>query len=292
MYHNDLACGPIARAIDFVEGHLQEEISVSDMADVAGYSLFHFCRLFNQTTHHTPYDYLMRRRIAEAARQLKQTDRKIVDIAFTYRFNSHETFSRAFKRVVDVPPIEVRKRGQTPPWRLLPRLTRDHLEHLHKGAYLEPALVEEDAIELTGLMTTVRREPEDASWLRDQLHEELDRHGDHAETRDEHAIAYYPDGWEDDGYLFMMGVDAPPMKDPPFPLVSQSLPALQYARFVHKGARRDLHLTLEYVFHAWLPRSGSWLAGPWVRERYSRRYCGFDDPQSEWAIYVPIIMAG
>jgi len=291
MSSSTVVYGTIVRAIDFIESNLQENVTVSDMADVAGYSLYHFCRLFNQITHHTPYDYLMRRRIAEAAQELKQTNRKVVDIAYAYQFNSHEAFSRAFKRVVEVQPSELRRRGNAPPWRLLPRLTPAHLDHLHKGSYLEPILVEEDALELTGLMTTVQQEPDDVFRLWDQLSEELDRHGEQAETGDEHGIAFYPDGWEDDGYLFLIGVEAQRIQDELFPLVSQALPGLQYARFVHKGSRSELRLTLDYVFHAWLPRSGAWLAGPWVREHYAQGYRGLSDPESEWAIYVPIIMA-
>ena len=148
MSPNDLSRHPILRAIQFVEGHLQDDISVSDIADVAGYSLYHFCRLFNQATHYTPYDYLMRRRIAEAAGELIQGSRKIIDIAFAYQFNSHEVFSRAFKRVVGLLPSELRKQGEAPPWRLLPRLTHSFLDHIQKAGGLEPVLVNDDALKL------------------------------------------------------------------------------------------------------------------------------------------------
>ena len=67
----------IAQALDFVELNLKEPIAVADMAGAVGYSLYHFCRTFNQATHHTPYDYLMRRRLAESAQTLLQTDEKI-----------------------------------------------------------------------------------------------------------------------------------------------------------------------------------------------------------------------
>ena len=87
----------IGKALDFIEDNLEENIGVADMADAAGYSLYHFCRVFNSIVHHTPYDYLMRRRLSESARALVETDRKIIDVAFEYQFNSPETYSRAFK---------------------------------------------------------------------------------------------------------------------------------------------------------------------------------------------------
>lgn len=84
----------ISQAVDFIEDNLKEAIAVADVADAVSYSLYHFCRTFNQATHHTPYDYLMRRRLSLAAQELLQTDKKIIEIALDYQFNSPETFSR------------------------------------------------------------------------------------------------------------------------------------------------------------------------------------------------------
>ncbi len=41
----------MAQAIDFIEAHLQEDITVSDIAAAVSYSIYHFCRTFNQVTH-------------------------------------------------------------------------------------------------------------------------------------------------------------------------------------------------------------------------------------------------
>ena len=70
----------ITQAIDFIERNLQRDISVADMAASVSYSIYHFCRTFNKITHHTPYDYLMRRRLSESARELMVSDRKIIEV--------------------------------------------------------------------------------------------------------------------------------------------------------------------------------------------------------------------
>ena len=98
----------ICRALDFVEEHLSQEITVADMGAAACYSPYHFSRTFNRVVHHTPYDYLMRRRLSESARQLLETDKKIIDIALEYGFNNPETYSRAFKRMFGVQPSQWR----------------------------------------------------------------------------------------------------------------------------------------------------------------------------------------
>jgi AraC family transcriptional regulator len=81
---------PMVTAVTFIEDCLQENIKVADMADAVNFSLFHFCRTFNKIVHHTPYDYLIRRRLSESARLLLETDQRITDIAFTFQFNSPE----------------------------------------------------------------------------------------------------------------------------------------------------------------------------------------------------------
>ena len=103
---------PIVQALDYIELHLQRPVGVADMAEAVSYSLYHYCRRFNQATLHTPYDYLMRRRLAEAARDLLQTDRKVIEIALDYQFKSPEVFTRAFKRVHGIGPSQFRKRGE------------------------------------------------------------------------------------------------------------------------------------------------------------------------------------
>ena len=89
----------ICAAIQFIESHLCDPITVADAAAAAGYSLYHFIRSFNQMVQHTPYDYLMRRRLAVAACELLETERRVIDIALYFQFNNHETFTRGFRRV-------------------------------------------------------------------------------------------------------------------------------------------------------------------------------------------------
>ena len=103
----------IYQAIQFIESSLENNLSVADIADEVSYSLFHFCRVFNKVAQHTPYDYLMRRRLSESAKALVESDRKIIDIAFQYQFNSHEGFSRAFssRRCLPCSPTSGEKRA-------------------------------------------------------------------------------------------------------------------------------------------------------------------------------------
>jgi DNA gyrase inhibitor GyrI len=71
------------------------------------------------------------------------------------------------------------------------------------------------------------------------------------------------------------------------PLLEKTLPAGSYARFVHKGPRSDLPLTVDYGFHTWLPRSGRSLVQPLVVEHYRQHPLETDD-ESEIGVYLPL----
>lgn len=131
----------ILGAIDFIEAHLQESVTVAEMAESVSYSLYHFCRMFSKFTRHTPYDYLMRRRMTLAAREVIITGQKIVDIAFAYQFESHEGFTRAFQRMFGLSPMEARRQNRIPVLRSLPRLTDAHLRYLENYPDLTPVFL-------------------------------------------------------------------------------------------------------------------------------------------------------
>jgi AraC family transcriptional regulator len=274
----------IARALDFVEENLQAPIGVADMAAAAGYSLYYFCRSFHQATHHTAYDYLVRRRLAQAARDLIHTDRAILDIALDYQFNSPETFARAFRRVFDTPPSQWRKEGHLDRWRLMPRLTLAHLEHLARGSHLWPIVEDRPALRVAGLMTLVEAGADRPGVLWDLLARCLEP----VEPVERYGIAHYPEGGMQQGWLYLAGVVLAARAMADTALVVQDLPAQRYACFVHKGSIQNLGLTLDYVFGTWLPQSGETWSRPLVVERYGQdpRHAAAED--SEIEVYLPL----
>ena len=164
-------------AAEFIEANLRQTIRVADMAESVSYSLYHFCRTFNAIVQHTPYDYLMRRRLTESARELVASDRKIIDIACDYGFNNPETYSRAFRRMFAMQPSQWRKRALTEEQRLMPRLSLAYLAHINRGNYLKPVLVEKEAFQLAGLMTLVEGDRAVTEKLWEILLQELERLG-------------------------------------------------------------------------------------------------------------------
>ena len=274
----------MAQAIDFIEDHLRDDITVGDMARAVSLSVYYFCRSFNQATHHTPYDYLMRRRIAEAARDLLQTDRKIIEITFDYQFNNPETFARAFKRVFGLQPNQWRKQGRCDRRLIMPRLTLAHLQHLAQGSYLQPALIERPELHLTGLMTLVQEDSTVIEKLWGWFARSIESRGDLV-GRDRYGILQYSVENEPAGYFYLLGVPAA-TEQLPAAWVTMTLPAQPCARFIHKGTRRDLQLTLDYVYHTWLPQANVQLRSSIVLLHYGQDF--EDSPQAEAEVFVEL----
>jgi len=276
----------MCRAVDFIEDNLKEEITVVDMAAAASYSLYHFCRTFNSVIHHTPYDYLMRRRLFESARELVESDKKIIEVAFDYQFNNPETYSRAFKRLFGIQPYQWRKQGPVDERLWMPRLTLEYIQHINKGDYLKPVLVEREALRVMGLMSLIQDRTV-IPHLWEILTQELGWTESASELSEYYGIAWYPRGWERDGFFYMAAVETKSLDGPHPTLVEKVIPPSKYARFIHQGPRTDLGLTLDYIYQTWLPKSGESLVNPLEIEYFGQ---GLRDlsKESEWEVYVPI----
>jgi AraC family transcriptional regulator len=278
-------------AVQFIEAHLREEIAVADVADAVFCSLYHFCRTFNRVVHHTPYDYLMRRKFSESARELVETDKKIIDIAFDYRFNSPEAYARAFKRMFGTQPSQWRKQGRLDRRRMMSRLTLAHLRHRNRGDFLRPVLAEKGTLRLAGVMGLVRDSRsgrEVISRLWDVLADELKGSEYAGELGEYYGVVSYPEGWEERGFLFMAAVEAGSPSAVSSALVTKVIPPLRCARFIHKGPVKDLKLTLDYVYQTWLPRSGEQLSHPFEIHCYGQDLRGADREDAETEICFPL----
>ena len=98
----------IQRAIDYVEEHLTEPIDYAKVAEQAYSSSFHFQRVFSTICGFSLGDYIRFRRLSLAGRELAERQSKVIDVALKYRYDTPESFSRAFTRFHGVSPTEAK----------------------------------------------------------------------------------------------------------------------------------------------------------------------------------------
>lgn len=98
----------VRKAIDYMEEHLAEDIGVADVAEQVYISPFFLQRGFSVMTGCGLGEYLRNRRLYEAARELQNTEDRVIDIAFRYLYDSPESFAKAFSRFHGATPSQVR----------------------------------------------------------------------------------------------------------------------------------------------------------------------------------------
>ncbi|KLN46122.1 right origin-binding protein [Providencia rettgeri] len=100
----------IREIILWIEQNLESRLSLDTVADRSGYTKWHFQRLFKNQTGLALGSYIRARRLSCSAVALRLTNDSIMDISLRYRFDSQQTFCRAFKKQFNLTPSEYRKR--------------------------------------------------------------------------------------------------------------------------------------------------------------------------------------
>lgn len=100
----------LENVFQYVENNYNLEISLTDAAKQAGFSVFHFTRFFKQNTGITFIKYLNTFRITKAEWLLLNNDLSITEIAYKCGFNSVKTFNRVFKELKNLSPTEYIKK--------------------------------------------------------------------------------------------------------------------------------------------------------------------------------------
>lgn len=101
----------IQKSIDYIEAHLTESIDYEEIAKQSYASSFHFQRTFSILCGYTLGEYIRNRRLTLAGMELSLGNKKVIDIAFKYGYESPDSFSRAFTKFHGVTPSEVQKKN-------------------------------------------------------------------------------------------------------------------------------------------------------------------------------------
>jgi AraC family transcriptional regulator len=93
----------LQQVIDYIEQHIKDEMEPENLAKMAGYSPYHFYRVFQKHTGYTLMDYVVKRKLQYALHELVN-EKKVIQIAMNYGFETHAGFTKAFKKCLGSPP--------------------------------------------------------------------------------------------------------------------------------------------------------------------------------------------
>ncbi|MEJ0003655.1 MAG: AraC family transcriptional regulator [Pararobbsia sp.] len=98
----------LKRVVDYVDDHLADRITLSELAAAAGLSRMYFAAQFRAATDLRPHEYVARRRIKRAEELLRQSTMTLIEISLTVGFQNQAHFTTVFKRIVGETPYQWR----------------------------------------------------------------------------------------------------------------------------------------------------------------------------------------
>lgn len=288
----------IQRSIDYIEEHLQDGIGLDALAALAGFSPYHYCRVFQYSVGISVMDYVRQRRMAHAAAELVAGQR-VLDVAVKYGFDTHAGFTRAFRKALGLTPERYRSlgTGRVPAKADLVKLVE---YDIRGGVIMQPKVVFRPSCKIAGFElqtaadgSNTREIP--AFWDRyfaenwcSVLHQEISP-GSHADLG-----VCFPADAATGRFSYVIGVEVENYDRVRAELFRAELPAATYAVFTTPPAdrangefSRAIQGTWQYIWDEWFPASGyEYPAGAVDFELYDERSSGVTGLVMD--IYVPI----
>lgn len=280
----------ILKAIAFIEKNLKEEIDVFRVSQEVCYSLYHFIRLFQSISGFSPKNYLQQRRLTEAVYEIRDTDKKISDIAFEFQFGSHEAFSRAFRKQFNINPSEIRNGYSMSSLSLLAPITPEYIFMSEKVRGCIPELIELPEKILVGISFFVSDETEITDLSKEWARFSNELHTIQNKTVPErfYQVQFWSANQQIGGLFFFTGTEVTEAVDVNPLYIVKIIPKGKYLRFIHKGFANKVGYTYRFIYNEFLPDTDYKLTKPFNFEFYGEKHIGPCHPDSESEIYIPI----
>jgi AraC family transcriptional regulator len=108
--HEDgLSKQKLRQAIEYIQAHLGENLSLIEIANELGMSQYYFCHLFKRSTGMSPHQYLIHQRVEQAKHLLRQPERTITWVALECGFANQSHFAKCFRQCTGMNPNQFRK---------------------------------------------------------------------------------------------------------------------------------------------------------------------------------------
>jgi len=290
-------------SIEFIEDNLTDEINLTEVAEVANCSLFHFHRLFQLYVGNSVKKYVRMRRLTAAARELVETRRRIIDIAFKYQYGSPEAFSRAFKKMHGLTPWEYREWGVFVPLNKKADLLKLGIVGLRIGVAMKPRIVERGSFLVVGLELETEqgacRNDVPVFWKELSSGTPLRKLKNLKDPSEVFGICYgscngrcsdqpqvHEDEDQESTFPYLVCSEVASDEDLPEGFVARTIEGGRFAVFTICGGFSEIQGAIGDVFKSWLPSTDYELANRPPLERYDERWTGGTDGEME--IWIPI----
>lgn len=246
------------KVLAYIDAHLDEALSVAQLSDVAACSKYHFHRGFSRRHGIGVHRYVTLVRLKRAAFRLAFRDwDRVIDIALECGYDSHEAFSRAFKRAVGKTPSAFRRQPSWEPFVALRALRIEHMPHDDMSGRVQIVDFEATSVAAYEHRGDPRRIDESVrrfiEWRRQtgltpRVSATFNIHYDHPERTP--PARYRMDICA--GTTRAVATNA-------YGVVGKLIPGGRCARLRHVGSDDTIPGILDWLYNQWLPQSGETL---------------------------------
>lgn len=281
----------IQASIEYIENNLKEKISLDTLSSQACFSKYHYDRIFRTFVGESPIEYVRKRRLSKAAKELVETNKKIVEIGIEYSFSSPEIFSRAFKKEYGVTPGNYREAQSFIALYDKVDLIKNRINKLCEGRIKEPEIIIKEKFYVMGMECLIDIEENGNNQSIPKLWNiflsEKVKLGNC--KKNDNMMGICMNSCFSGKFSYTVCMEVENIEEVPLGMSLKTIPSSAYAVFTHKGPLDKLSDTYDMIYGVWLPFSNYMLfSGIDDIEVYDSRFTL--DEKCEIDIYIPIIL--
>lgn len=239
--------------VSYIYAHLEDDLSLEKLSDVACFSRFHFHRQFSSFTGVNLHKFIKLIRLKRASYQLVfNPEIKIIDIALNAKFESPESFSRSFKKLYGQTPSQFRKEPQWKPWLKKYSFNPINTNNEYKNMNTE-------IIDFKETKIAVKEHRGPVELLNNSIAEFIEwrKSTDYSpvKTSQTLGIAYDdPKTTKPDAFRFdICGSTKNTVADNPQKVVNKIIPAGRCVKLRHLGSHDNMDAKIHFLYGQWLP---------------------------------------
>lgn len=274
----------ILRAIDYIENNLKKPLCLKEIVANAFFSEFYFHKLFHLLIGDSPGEYIKKRRLYEAALVLKDSNAKIINVAYDFGYQSPEAFSRAFSSHFGISPKEVKNNQAILLRYPKPAITLTNLNHIHEGVSMEPEIIEKEEMKFVGPVYYGGNNDNEIPEFWGNHFSKVAALPNKVDNGS-FGICFHTSDYIQKGlFHYMPVVEVEDFSVIPIEAVGKSIPQHKYAVFTHSGNAEGLGETYKYIHGTWFPNKKYQINEAFDFEHYTIDAEGRDIIK----IYIPI----
>ncbi len=288
----------IQKTLDYIDDHIIDKITVDQLSELAGFSTYHYYRVFNSFIGMPVMEYVTRRKLQYTLHELSNNG-KVSDIAFDYGFKTHAGFTKAFKKCFGYAPTFYRLHAPIGfPQKVNLRKLK---ENKIGGIIMQPKIMQLDAFKIVGyeFKTTLRNNAHSrdipAFWDQCNIEGKESKLYDtqNPPQHGEYGICVNTN-METDDFSYILGVEVTSFDKAIEDMYQLDVPDATYAVFTTPPVEEDdfinsIQGTWKYILEEWFPSSGYEIDDTKLDfEFYDERCHSWQHEKLSMDIYVPI----